>query len=145
MLRNLSRPLFWGIVLAIGVLVAAWRPLEAQGETRSGQVQLQAAVLVPLVLPGEAPATLSSWQHTDHCPAHLSALGARHHRGPSWHRGTGRRSQRGCSDLLLSPSRAGSIPATDPLYLQRTAWHLVPRPPVHGTGQLAAPPRAPPR
>lgn len=143
MLRNLSRPLIWGLALAIGVLVAAWRPALAQATgAREMPPSVQAAHWAAVF---ESPRPIDEPFYADECPSHLAESETAHHRGPSWHRGTGRRSQRDPSGLALPSSRAGSIPAADPLYSQRPAWHLVPRPPVHGTGQLAAPPRAPPR
>jgi hypothetical protein len=103
------------------------------------------------VLAGQGPVTsetavlLGDLQQVTGALPSLSACGADPHGGASWCRSAARRSHRSPSSHLLLSSRAGSIPAADSFYLRHGEWHLVPRPPVHGTGQLAAPPRAPPR
>jgi hypothetical protein len=144
MLRNLSRSLRWGLALALMcALVAAWGPVAAQ-VTGAPALDLssrsdQAAVAI------EAAAQLGDLHDATGAPLYLSATKSEPHGGASWHRGAGRRSHRDPSSLLLPNSRAGSIPAADSFYFRCGGWHVVPRPPVHGTGQLAAPPRAPPR
>jgi hypothetical protein len=124
-------------------LVAAWGPVAAQraGAAASDRFSLAnpvAAALQTAAVPGDL-------MHGTGAGPYLSASGGTSHDSASRLRRTGRRSHRDPSSLLLPSSRAGSIPAADSFYFRGGEWHLVPRPPVHGTGQLAAPPRAPPR
>lgn len=143
MLRNLSRPLRWGLALAMCVLVAAWNPAAVQSVGAQTAQRLALAGDGSVTL--ETTALLGDLQQVTGALPSLSACGAEPHGGASWCRSAGRRSHRSPSSHLLLSPRAGSIPAADSFYLRHGEWHLVPRPPVHGTGQLAAPPRAPPR
>lgn len=158
--RRLPSPLWYCLALLMGVLAvlsrpaaAVSRPAAAVGheqmsglrDSAHGSVAGDAAVDAAVEAEFDDVRTLLVAAHGVWCPRHVSAPVPQSPRSHSWHRGGGRRHQRGDDPLVASSvNPAGSIPASEPLNAQRGAWPTSVMLPLSVTGRLAAPPRGPP-
>lgn len=117
-------------------------------------VRICAALLLGALAVPSRPATAASmaeelaWvmgaTHGNTCLSHMSETAPDSPHSHSWCRSTSRRQQRGQDGVLPSLHPAGSIPALDPLYEERSPWRFVASWASPISGRSAASPRAPP-
>lgn len=141
--------LWYCLALLMGVLAATSRPAAAMGHLQMRGLRGSSQAAVAVGAAGESEfddlRVILVAAHGVWCPRHVSAPVPQSPRSLSWHRGGGRRHQRGDDPLVaFSLNPAGSIPALELLNAQRVAWSTSVLLPLSVTGRLAAPPRGPP-